>query len=125
MPHTELTPATLTGEIVAAHYAVIATLADTKRLWYMMWDGETQCELIIDECVYGFPSVVFVKHSIGSGVEAKTWTPYGRELEVDDGRTLHYAAMFAWVAEQLIADATGSLFTTDPTHFSTIQHIYQ
>lgn len=102
MPH----PNPLTAALVEAH---ITTANESQmRLSYALWDGETRYDIVISTCVYGFPSVVILDWSIGSGIAAHQWNSYGIQGNVYT-KEPHYHAMFEWIAQQVNKGTTGTL----------------
>jgi len=94
MPHPNpITAAQVEADIVEANAA-------NKKLSYMLWDGEHRFDLVITTCVYGFPSIVILDWSYGSGIQARQWNSYGTEGDPVT-KVNHYQAMFDWIAGQV------------------------
>jgi hypothetical protein len=78
-----------------------------RNLAYNIGEEGTKIDVIVATCIYGFPSCVMVEYSIGSGVKAYSWSPYGLELGAE--KQPYYDALCQWVAETITSRATYTL----------------
>jgi hypothetical protein len=76
-----------------------------KRLVYSLWDDEVHVECIVDTCIYGFPSCVLVRFSIGSGVSSECWNSYGMG---SNNKQYLTKEMHVWMATKITEMATGT-----------------
>lgn len=99
MPHPNpLTAIKLAQDLEAATQA-------NKRLVYALWDDEIHVECITETCIYGFPSCVLVKFSIGDGVSSECWNSYGMGSNNKEYLTKE---MHVWMSTKITEMATGT-----------------